>query len=120
MTKWFDTNYHYLVPEIGPSTTFTLHPGKVLAELKEALGQGIPARPVIIGPITFLLLSKAVDGAGRRSNASKSWFRSIRSCCRCLPTAAPSGVQFDEPALVTDLSPTRPPWLKRCTPRCAR
>ncbi len=91
MTKWFDTNYHYLVPEIGPSTTFTLHPGKVLAELKEALGQGIPARPVIIGPITFLLLSKAVDGAGRRSNASKSWFRSIRSCCRCLPTAAPSG-----------------------------
>lgn len=42
MTKWFDTNYHYLVPEIGPSTTFTLHPGKVLAELKEALGKAFP------------------------------------------------------------------------------
>src|ERR1700754_100982 len=64
MTKWFDTNYHYIVPEIGPKTKFSLHPEKVLSELKEAADQGIPARPVIIGPITFLLLSKAVDGAG--------------------------------------------------------
>ena len=64
MTKWFDTNYHYIVPEIGPKTTFSLHPAKLLSELKEAQDQGVPARPVIIGPITFLLLSKAVDGAG--------------------------------------------------------
>jgi len=64
MTKWFDTNYHYIVPEIGPSTKFTLNPDKVLAELKEALEQGIPARPVVIGPVTFLLLSKGVDGGG--------------------------------------------------------
>ena len=42
MTKWFDTNYHYLVPEIGPATTFALNPDKVLGELKEALGQGLP------------------------------------------------------------------------------
>src|SRR5262249_598720 len=61
MTKWFDTNYHYIVPEIGTATTFALHPDKVLSELKEALGQGIPARPVVIGPITFLLLSKGVS-----------------------------------------------------------
>ena len=64
MTKWFDTNYHYLVPEIEPATKFTLNPDKVLSELKEALEQGIPARPVVIGPITFLLLSKAVNGGG--------------------------------------------------------
>ena len=64
MTKWFDTNYHYIVPEIGPKTKFSLHPEKVLSELKEAQDQGIPARPVVIGPVTFLLLSKAVDGAG--------------------------------------------------------
>ena len=57
MTKWFDTNYHYLVPEIGPDTKFALNPDKVLSELKEALEQGIPARPVVIGPVTFLLLS---------------------------------------------------------------
>ena len=42
MTKWFDTNYHYLVPEIGPSTRFALNPEKVLSELKEAQGLGIP------------------------------------------------------------------------------
>ncbi|HTM84896.1 MAG TPA: 5-methyltetrahydropteroyltriglutamate--homocysteine methyltransferase, partial [Mycobacterium sp.] len=63
MTKWFDTNYHYIVPEIGPDTRFSLDPTKVLDELSEALAQGVPARPVLIGPVTFLLLSKAVDGA---------------------------------------------------------
>ena len=63
MTKWFDTNYHYLVPEIGADTRFALNPAKVLGELEEARAQGIPARPVIVGPITFLALSKAVDGA---------------------------------------------------------
>ncbi|MBP0556393.1 5-methyltetrahydropteroyltriglutamate--homocysteine S-methyltransferase, partial [Mycobacterium tuberculosis] len=63
MTKWFDTNYHYLVPEIGPDTTFTCHPDKVLAEVSEAHAQGVDARPVVIGPITFLALSKPVDGA---------------------------------------------------------
>src|SRR5579859_5116650 len=56
MTKWFDTNYHYIVPEIGPRTEFSLHPEKVLAELDEARDVGVAARPVIIGPITFLLL----------------------------------------------------------------
>src|SRR5882757_8019494 len=62
MTKWFDTNYHYIVPELGPDTKFTLNPEKVLGELNEARAQGIDARPVIIGPLTFLALSKAVDG----------------------------------------------------------
>lgn len=120
MTKWFDTNYHYLVPEIGPSTTFTLHPGKVLAELKEALGQGIPARPVIIGPITFLLLSKAVDGAGAPIERLEELVPVYSELLSLLADGGAQWVQFDEPALVTDLSPTRPPWLKRCTPRCAR
>ncbi len=103
MTKWFDTNYHYLVPEISPSTTFALDPSKVLSELAEALSDGIAARPVVIGPVTFLLLSKAVgtdepllsrleellpplyaDLLGRLAKAGASW------------------VQLDEPALVGD------------------
>ena len=76
MTKWFDTNYHYIVPEIGQKTKFSLHPDKVLSELKEAQEQGITARPVIIGPITFLLLSKAgrrrrcTDRATRRTGSA--------------------------------------------------
>jgi hypothetical protein len=49
MTKWFDTNYHYLVPEIGTNTRFSLNPAKVLGELEEARAQGIPARPVFVG-----------------------------------------------------------------------
>lgn len=108
MTKWFDTNYHYLVPEIGPSTTFTLHPGKVLAELKEALGQGIPARPVIIGPITFLLLSKAVDGAGAPIERLEELVPVYSELLSLLADGGAQWVQFDEPALVTDLSPDAP------------
>ncbi|HET9875460.1 MAG TPA: 5-methyltetrahydropteroyltriglutamate--homocysteine S-methyltransferase [Mycobacterium sp.] len=108
MTKWFDTNYHYIVPEIGPDTRFALNPAKVLAELKEALDQGIPARPVIIGPITFLLLSKAVDGA------PEPIFRLdelVDVYAELLPQLADAGatwVQIDEPVLVTDISADAP------------
>src|SRR5690606_14135963 len=56
MTKWFDTNYHYLVPELAADTAFTLEPGKLLGELAEAQELGVPARPVVVGPVTFLKL----------------------------------------------------------------
>ncbi|WFR72192.1 5-methyltetrahydropteroyltriglutamate--homocysteine S-methyltransferase [Prescottella defluvii] len=100
MTKWFDTNYHYLVPEITPATTFALDPAKVLGEVAEARALGVPARPVVIGPVTFLLLSKFenqspldrlddivplyADLLGRLADAGVEW------------------VQIDEPALVAD------------------
>ena len=58
MTKWFDTNYHYLVPELGPGTTFSLASTKPVDEFTEALGLGIETRPVLIGPVTYLLLAK--------------------------------------------------------------
>ncbi len=102
MTKWFDTNYHYIVPEIGPDTKFSLHSDKVLAELKEAADQGIPARPVIIGPLTFLLLSKAVDGAGAPIERLDEL---VPLYCELLSLLADGAewVQIDEPALVTDI-----------------
>ncbi|WP_343602190.1 5-methyltetrahydropteroyltriglutamate--homocysteine S-methyltransferase [Mycobacterium sp.] len=108
MTKWFDTNYHYLVPEIGSDTQFALHPDKVVSELKEALAQGIPARPVIIGPITFLLLSKAVDG-GRAPIERVDELIGVYS--KLLSLLADNGaqwVQLDEPVLVTDIHPDAP------------
>nr|WP_155763823.1 5-methyltetrahydropteroyltriglutamate--homocysteine S-methyltransferase [Mycobacterium asiaticum] len=108
MTKWFDTNYHYLVPEIGPSTTFTLNPEKVLSELKEALEQGIPARPVVIGPITFLLLSKAVDGAPAPVERLEQLVPIYGELLSLLADNGAQWVQFDEPALVTDISPDAP------------
>ncbi|WIM89976.1 5-methyltetrahydropteroyltriglutamate--homocysteine S-methyltransferase [Candidatus Mycobacterium wuenschmannii] len=104
MTKWFDTNYHYIVPEIGPNTEFSLHPEKVLAELKEAQDQGIPARPVVIGPITFLLLSKAVDGAGTPIDRLDELVPLYGDLLGQLADKGVDWVQFDEPALVTDIS----------------
>ncbi|OCB36827.1 5-methyltetrahydropteroyltriglutamate--homocysteine S-methyltransferase [Mycobacterium malmoense] len=108
MTKWFDTNYHYLVPEIGPATTFSLNPDKVLSELKEALAQGIPARPVVIGPITFLLLSKAVNGGGAPIDRLQELVPIYSELLSLLAENGAQWVQFDEPALVTDISADAP------------
>jgi 5-methyltetrahydropteroyltriglutamate--homocysteine methyltransferase len=108
MTKWFDTNYHYLVPEIEPATKFTLNPNKVLAELKEALQQGIPARPVVIGPITFLLLSKGVNGGGAPIGRLKELMPTYSELLSLLADNGAQWVQLDEPALVTDISPDAP------------
>jgi 5-methyltetrahydropteroyltriglutamate--homocysteine methyltransferase len=108
MTKWFDTNYHYLVPEIEPATRFALNPDKVLSELKEAIGQGIPARPVVIGPITFLLLSKGVNGAGAPIERLRELLPLYSQLLSLLADDGAQWVQFDEPALVTDISPDAP------------
>lgn len=102
MTKWFDTNYHYLVPEIGPSTTFRLNPAKVLAEVAEAGELGLPARPVIVGPVTFLALSKAVDGAGAPLDRLDELVPLYRDLLTRLADAGVEWVQLDEPVLVTD------------------
>ena len=108
MTKWFDTNYHYLVPEIEPATRFTLNPDKVLSELKEALGQGIPARPVVIGPVTFLLLSKGVNGGGAPIERLQELVPIYSELLSLLADNGAQCVQLDEPALVTDISPDAP------------
>ncbi|MFF0636600.1 5-methyltetrahydropteroyltriglutamate--homocysteine S-methyltransferase [Nocardia sp. NPDC004151] len=105
MTKWFDTNYHYLVPELSASTRFALHPDKPLAELEEALALGIPARPVIIGPVTFLKLAKSVDGSellDRLPDLLPLYERLLG----LLAAAGARWVQLDEPVLVTDLTDT--------------
>lgn len=103
MTKWFDTNYHYIVPEIGPRTQFSLNPAKVLSELKEAQAQGIPARPVIIGPLTFLALSKAVDGGAAPIYRLDELLPVYGELLTALSQAGAQWVQLDEPVLVTDI-----------------
>ncbi|WP_406280664.1 5-methyltetrahydropteroyltriglutamate--homocysteine S-methyltransferase [Nocardia sp. NBC_00881] len=102
MTKWFDTNYHYLVPEIGPETQFSLHPEKLLEELREALALGVPARPVVIGPVTFSRLAKATGSAPLARLIEL--LPLYRELLRRLATAGAEWVQIDEPALVTDLT----------------
>ncbi|WP_206615162.1 5-methyltetrahydropteroyltriglutamate--homocysteine S-methyltransferase [Rhodococcus spongiicola] len=100
MTKWFDTNYHYLVPEITPASRFTLNAAKVLGEVEEALALGVPARPVVIGPVTFLLLSKSDDRAPLDHLDDV-----VPLYAELLGLLADTGVkwvQIDEPALVAD------------------
>jgi 5-methyltetrahydropteroyltriglutamate--homocysteine methyltransferase len=108
MTKWFDTNYHYIVPEIEPATKFALNPDKVLSELKEALEQGIPARPVVVGPITFLLLSKGVNGGGAPIERLQELVGIYSQLLSLLADNGAQWVQIDEPALVTDISADAP------------
>ena len=61
MTKWFDTNYHYIVPEFGPGQSFKLVSSKIFDEFEEARKAGVNAKPVLLGPVSFLLLGKARD-----------------------------------------------------------
>ncbi|MFD6221507.1 5-methyltetrahydropteroyltriglutamate--homocysteine S-methyltransferase [Nocardia asteroides] len=102
MTKWFDTNYHYLVPEIDAATTFSLHPAPLLAELAEAIQLGVPARPVVIGPVTFLKLAKSADGAAL--DRLPELLPLYRDLLAHLARAGAQWVQIDEPVLVTDLT----------------
>ncbi|MGZ8176879.1 5-methyltetrahydropteroyltriglutamate--homocysteine S-methyltransferase [Williamsia sp. SKLECPSW1] len=104
MTKWFDTNYHYIVPEISDATTFSMNPAKVLAELAEAIELGVPARPVVIGPITYLLLGKAVDGGAAPISRLDELLPLYVDLLSQLRAAGAQWVQFDEPALATDLA----------------
>ncbi|RRE02078.1 5-methyltetrahydropteroyltriglutamate--homocysteine S-methyltransferase [Mycobacteroides abscessus subsp. massiliense] len=113
MTKWFDTNYHYLVPEIGPDTQFTLNPAKLFGELKEAQALDIPARPVVVGPITFLALSKSVDGASAPIERLDEVVALYEQLLVQLAEAGVGWVQVDEPVLVTDILPNGPELAER-------
>ncbi|MER5894489.1 5-methyltetrahydropteroyltriglutamate--homocysteine S-methyltransferase [Streptomyces sp. NPDC001876] len=108
MTKWFDTNYHYLVPELGPDTTFTADSAKQVAELKEALALGHTARPVLVGPVTYLLLAKPAPGVAADFEPLTLLDRLLPVYAEVLADLRAAGaewVQLDEPALVQDRTP---------------
>ncbi len=105
MTKWFDTNYHYLVPEIGPETSFSLTSSRIVEEFEYALANGIQTRPYIVGPVTFLLLSKASDDAPAGFSPLSRLEDVLPVYTALLEKLAAAGagwVQLDEPALVVD------------------
>ncbi|MEV7380624.1 5-methyltetrahydropteroyltriglutamate--homocysteine S-methyltransferase [Streptomyces lydicus] len=108
MTKWFDTNYHYLVPELGPETRFTADPGKQVAELREALALGLTPRPVLVGPVTYLLLAKPAPGVASDFDPLTLLDRLLPVYAEVLADLRAAGapwVQLDEPALVQDRTP---------------
>ncbi|CAB3648249.1 5-methyltetrahydropteroyltriglutamate--homocysteine methyltransferase [Paraburkholderia sediminicola] len=103
MTKWFDTNYHYLVPELGPQTTFNGGVNWFFEEIDEALALNLPVKPVLIGPITYLWLSKShVTGFDRLSLLPKLVIRYLRILDE-LKQRGIEWMQLDEPALCLDL-----------------
>ncbi|RXR06155.1 5-methyltetrahydropteroyltriglutamate--homocysteine S-methyltransferase [Pseudoxanthomonas composti] len=102
MTKWFDTNYHYLVPELQAGQGFALRGDKPVAEFLEARAAGFSTRPVLLGPVSFLLLSKTTDGSDRLALLD----RLLPVYAQLLERLAAAGaewVQIDEPTLVLDL-----------------
>lgn len=102
MTKWFDTNYHYLVPELEPAQPFTLDASHWVRQLQEAQALGIRTRPVVIGPFTFLSLAK---GVARPLELLDALVPVYERLLRELAAAGAREVQLDEPALVLDRAP---------------
>ena len=102
MTKWFDTNYHYIVPEFDADTRFSLNSTRLLEQLAEARAVGVNAKPVIIGPVTYLWLGKSKDDTDRLSLLDDL----LPVYAELLQLLADNGaewVQIDEPILVTEL-----------------
>ena len=104
MTKWFDTNYHYMVPEFGADQVFKLSSRKLVDEFLEAKELGIHTRPVLVGPTTFLKLGKIRDGGGDPIDLLPRLVPVYAELLTGLKAAGADWVQIDEPILVTDLN----------------
>eukprot|EP00261_Vitis_vinifera_P007834 XP_002276438.2 PREDICTED: 5-methyltetrahydropteroyltriglutamate--homocysteine methyltransferase [Vitis vinifera] len=106
MTKWFDTNYHYIVPELGPEVKFSYASHKAVKEYQEAKALGVDTVPVFVGPVSYLLLSKPAKGV-EKSFSLLSLLDKIlpiyKEVVAELKAAGASSIQFDEPTLVMDL-----------------
>jgi len=104
MTKWFDTNYHYLVPEFWPGQTFSLGSTKPVDEFVEARRQGLHTRPVLLGPVSFLLLGKTREEGFDQLELLEELLRVYEQVLQKLNEAGADWVQIDEPFLGLDLT----------------
>ncbi|WP_376089119.1 5-methyltetrahydropteroyltriglutamate--homocysteine S-methyltransferase [Roseomonas sp. CCTCC AB2023176] len=103
MTKWFDTNYHYLVPRLSDATKPRLLENRWAAAAREGLAEGCRTRPVLLGPVSLLLLSKRGDG-GDPLDLLPRLLPAYAEALRGLAEAGATWAQVDEPCLVTELS----------------
>jgi 5-methyltetrahydropteroyltriglutamate--homocysteine methyltransferase len=103
MTKWLDTNYHYIVPEFSKSQTFKLFSTKIIDEFYEAKQTGILTKPVFIGPVSYLLLGKEKEEGFQRIDLIKSLLPVYLELLKKLEGLDVEWVQFDEPFLALDL-----------------
>jgi 5-methyltetrahydropteroyltriglutamate--homocysteine methyltransferase len=117
LTKWFDTNYHYLVPELEQATDLRLVGDKPVREYREARQLGIETRPVLVGPVSFLLLSKAVEPGFAPLDLLDPLLVAYEQLLGQLHAAGARWVQLDEPALAADRSPAELEALGRAYQR---
>ena len=103
MTKWFDTNYHYMVPEFEMSTTFKLDTTRIIDQITEAKNLGLKPKPVIIGPVTYLAIGKEKDNSNKLDLLPKLLDTYVE-LLEALVAQNIEWVQIDEPILVTELS----------------
>ncbi|KAL9431408.1 hypothetical protein AB3S75_026568 [Citrus x aurantiifolia] len=106
MKRWFDTNYYFIVPELGPDVKFSYASHKAVTEYKEAKGHGVETVPVLIGPVSYLLLSKPAWGVEKTFSVLSLLPKILpiyKEVVSELKAAGASWIQFDEPLLVTDL-----------------
>ncbi len=104
MTKWFDTNYHYLAPEVSCGQIFALSSTKAIDEFLEAKAQGIHTRPVLLGPVTFLKLAKTRDADFQPLSLLSALIPIYAEVLQRLTQAGADWVQIDEPCLALDLT----------------
>jgi 5-methyltetrahydropteroyltriglutamate--homocysteine methyltransferase len=103
MTKWFDTNYHYIVAELKKGQHFKISSSKIFDEFLEAKNLGIETRPVVLGPLSFLLLAKTIDGSNKL-DLLDNLLVAYNELFKKLQEIGVKDVQIDEPFLATDLS----------------
>ncbi|KVO03675.1 5-methyltetrahydropteroyltriglutamate--homocysteine S-methyltransferase [Burkholderia ubonensis] len=103
MTKWFDTNYHYLVPEYSPSTTFGAGVEWLFDEVREAQALGHPVKVALVGPLTLLWLGKARDGLADRLSLLPRLLPAYQALLARLKADGVEWVQIDEPIFALDL-----------------
>src|SRR5437773_638544 len=108
MTKWFDTNYHYIVPEFETEQQFCLASRKAVDEFLEAQALGIQTRPVLLGPLSFLLLGKMMQEGLSVLSLLDRLLPVYEEVLQALAQAGAEWIQLDEPCLALDLDePTR-------------
>jgi 5-methyltetrahydropteroyltriglutamate--homocysteine methyltransferase len=117
MTKWFDTNYHYIVPEFRKGQRFRLSSDKPFDEFREALALGIRTRPVLLGPVTYLSLGKPKEGLASPWGLLDGLLEVYVEALGRLKKAGAQAVQIDEPILVTDLDSQQKSAFKKAYAR---
>ena len=103
MTKWFDTNYHYLVPEFHANTEFKPNPTHYVNQIREAKALGLTVKPVIVGPLTFLWLGKEKGEAFNRFDLLAKLVPVYHAILAAIAAEGVEWIQIDEPALALDL-----------------